>query len=183
MITYFVHSSSRDNELGVRSGWNDPPLSLNGQKQAAQLKVTAGLQNFDAIFCSDLQRAVETARIVFPDADVRMDARLREMNYGELNGRPESAFTDDKNWCIDNTFPAGECCLDVQERVQSFLNSQVPLDSMVAVFAHKYPQLALEVVCNGCTWQEAIRNDWRKTGSWQPGWQYGIRKTGKMSRL
>jgi broad specificity phosphatase PhoE len=173
MIIYFVHSSSEDNELGLRSGWRDSPLSSVGQQQAIQLRAIVGDGDFDAVFSSDLSRASETARIVFPDADVRTDGRLREMNYGELNGSPASAFPDEHGY-IENSFPSGESCLDVQARVQSFLNSKVPSNTTVAIFSHKYPQLALDVICNARTWSEALEEDWRNRGAWQPGWQYRV---------
>ena len=32
----------------------------------------------------------------------------------------------------------------------------------------------LEVISKGITWEEANKNDWRKTGDWQPGWDYEI---------
>ncbi|HEV8648240.1 MAG TPA: histidine phosphatase family protein [Actinomycetes bacterium] len=42
------------------------------------------------MFVSDLLRAVETTEIAFPDGQIpiHQDARLRECNYGELNGCP-----------------------------------------------------------------------------------------------
>ena len=33
---------------------------------------------------------------------------------------------------------------------------------------------ALEVITKGISWDEANKNDWRKTGDWQPGWEYII---------
>jgi hypothetical protein len=36
------------------------------------------------------------------------------------------------------------------------------------------PQLALEVICNGKTLDEAIDTDWRNTKAWQPGWDYVV---------
>ena len=44
----------------------------------------------------------------------------------------------------------------------------------VGIVAHRAPQLALEVITKNTTWEEAINNDWRKTGAWQPGWEYII---------
>ena len=38
--------------------------------------------------------------------------------------------------------------------------------------AHKAPQLAIEVLINGKTWENAIETDWRKTNDWKPGWNY-----------
>ena len=44
----------------------------------------------------------------------------------------------------------------------------------IGIVAHRAPQLALEVITKNITWKEAIKNDWRKTGDWQPGWEYII---------
>jgi broad specificity phosphatase PhoE len=33
-------------------------------------------------------------------------------------------------------------------------------------------ELALDVLLRGRTWQKAIDENWRKTKSWQPGWEY-----------
>lgn len=45
----------------------------------------------------------------------------------------------------------------------------------IALMAHRAPQLALEVITKNISWEEAIANDWRKTKSWQPGWEYIIK--------
>ena len=45
----------------------------------------------------------------------------------------------------------------------------------IAIVAHRAPQLALEVISKNITWEEANKNDWRKTGDWQPGWTYEIK--------
>jgi hypothetical protein len=44
----------------------------------------------------------------------------------------------------------------------------------IAIVAHEGPQLALEVLLKGKTWQQAIDENWRKTKSWQPGWEYTV---------
>jgi len=33
-MTYFVHSTTKDNEKEISSGWSDPELSELGKKQA-----------------------------------------------------------------------------------------------------------------------------------------------------
>ena len=45
----------------------------------------------------------------------------------------------------------------------------------VALVAHKAPQLAIEVITQNKSWDEAIQTDWRKTKAWQPGWEYEIK--------
>ena len=44
----------------------------------------------------------------------------------------------------------------------------------IGIVAHRAPQLALEVITKGITLEEANENDWRKTGDWQPGWDYEV---------
>lgn len=33
---------------------------------------------------------------------------------------------------------------------------------------------SFKVITKNISWKEAIENDWRKTNSWQPGWEYDI---------
>ncbi len=174
MIHYFVHATSVDNEASLRSGWDNPCLSAKGRQQAIELKAAIAEYSFDAVYCSDLRKAVETTEIVFPDQPITQDERLREMNYGELNGHPKSDFPKNDNWCVHNRFPSGENCLDVQSRMRSFLSERLAVNKSIAVVSHNYPQLALEVICHGLTWHDAIKNDWRKTGTWRPGWHYNV---------
>jgi len=175
MITYFVHSTSIDNESHVYSGWSDSILSEKGLTQALRLRDRYQQSSFDVVYSSDLSRAKETAKIAFPSAKHVIDSRLREMNYGSLNGAPTSKFPADPMHCIDNRFDKGEHCLDVESRVRSFLEELASLTGNIAVVSHKYPQLAFEVICNGCTWAEAIESDWRNSGLWQPGWKYSVK--------
>ena len=45
---------------------------------------------------------------------------------------------------------------------------------IIGIVAHRAPQLALEAITKKISWEEAIRDDWRKTGDWKPGWEYYI---------
>ena len=42
----------------------------------------------------------------------------------------------------------------------------------VAIVAYQAPQLALDVLLKGKTWQLAFAEDWRHSGAWQAGWLY-----------
>lgn len=175
-LTYFVHSTSKDNEAGIRSGWSDVSLSEKGRAQALSLRHQCADMFFDAIFCSDLKRAVETAEIVFSGRKVVLNSRLREMNYGVLNGCPNRQFPRDELKCIYTRYKSGENCLDVEDRVRRFLEERILVshNEGIAIVSHKYPHFALEVICNNVTWEEAILNDWRNGENWQPGWHYSV---------
>src|SRR3989338_2609186 len=62
-ITFFVHGTTVDNENEVSSGWHDAELSLLGIKQSIELRKQIASQHFDAVFCSDLQRALDSANL------------------------------------------------------------------------------------------------------------------------
>ena len=77
---------------------------------------------------------------------------------------------------IDAPFPRGESYKDVEKRMAGFLADlkQNYDGKHVAIVAHQAPQLALDVLLMGKTWQQAITEDWRKTKAWQPGWEYRV---------
>jgi broad specificity phosphatase PhoE len=69
-------------------GHSDPPLNANGLTQARGLAVRLATQKIDLIFSSDLLRARQTAEMVAAQRgiELRSDVRLREMNFGILEG-------------------------------------------------------------------------------------------------
>ena len=175
-ITYFVHGTTTDNEKGLCTGWAPGELSELGIKQAKELGEIVARKKFDAFFCSDLKRASTSAQLGFADKyEIILDKRLRECNYGDFNKTAEENV-DYKKY-IDTPFPNGESLKDVAKRIKDFLNflKEGYNNKHIAILAHKAPQLALEVLLNKKTWEEAIKNDWRNTKSWQPGWEYEIK--------
>jgi broad specificity phosphatase PhoE len=90
MKIYFTpHSTSHDNEAKLASGWKDDELSPLGIKQSKKFGERSKDMKFDLICCSDLKRAVDTVKIAFGDTiPVIVDKRLKELNYGDFNGKP-----------------------------------------------------------------------------------------------
>ena len=179
-ITYFVHGTTKDNENGIATGQLPGELSELGIEQARELGMNIEGNPFDAVFSSDLQRAVDSARFAFGNRhEIIYDQRLREINYGDWNGKSDS-FKDRMTDFIDTQFPNGESYQDVKNRMRSFLDEMKETydQKHIAIVAHQSPQLALESICNGKTLQQAIDTDWRKTSNWQPGWMYILRKSG-----
>lgn len=176
-ITYFVHGTTTDNEQEISSGWKDVDLSQKGIDQSIALKSQIGDKKFDVVFCSDLKRAVHSAELTFKDLfPIIRDKRLRECNYGDFNGKPSEIVEPMQEKCVTNRFPDGESYEDVRARMADFLEflKKNYDGNTVAIVAHKAPQLALDVLLSGKTWEQAFAEDWRKTKSWQPGWQYTL---------
>ena len=114
--------ASRD---GVLAGWADVPLTPRGVAQAEAVRPAVVAETFDGVWCSDLKRAMETARLAYGDA--RADARLREINFGQLEGlawatldpRYKKALAD-----FNGFFPpGGESLHQVRTRVTEFIQS------------------------------------------------------------
>ncbi|PIV47352.1 histidine phosphatase family protein [bacterium (Candidatus Gribaldobacteria) CG02_land_8_20_14_3_00_41_15] len=175
-ITYFVHGTTIDNEIGLATGWAGGELSELGIKQAKELGDLVADQHFDIVFCSDLKRAVDSAQLGFGDKyKIIPDARLRECNYGDFNQKPEE-FKNDMTQFIEQPFPNGESYRDVEKRMADFLNflKENYTNQHIAIVAHQAPQLALDVLLKGRTWPQAIAEDWRNKKAWQTGWEYEL---------
>lgn len=177
-ITYFVHGTTTDNEKDLATGWAPGELSKLGRKQAKELGQQVADQHFDVVFCSDLKRAIDSARLGFGNKHkIIEDKRLREANYGNHTQKPVQVFKSNMTNFIDAPFPNGESYKDVEKRIENFckfLKKNYP-GKHVAIVAHQAPQLALDVVLKGKTWDQAIQEDWRNKRAWQPGWKYEIR--------
>lgn len=176
-ITYFVHGTTTDNEQEISSGWKDVELSELGIQQSKELTEKTSHKQFDVVFTSDLQRAYKSAQLTWGDTyRIIQDERLRECNYGDYNGKPSEVVEPMQEESITTPMPNGESYENVKNRIASFLEDlKKDYDGKhVAIVAHKAPQLALDVLLKGMTWEEAFASDWRKTKSWQPGWEYTL---------
>ncbi|MCA1060514.1 histidine phosphatase family protein [Rossellomorea aquimaris] len=97
------HGITDWNDLGKAQGISDIPLNENGREQA--FLIGGRLMNegkWDLIATSDLSRAGETAQIIGSalNIPINQDARLREINCGEIEGTTEEyrLQTWGKNW-------------------------------------------------------------------------------------
>ena len=173
-ITYFVHGTTTDNERDLATGWAHGELSELGKKQAKELGQQAPAQ-FDAIFCSDLQRAIDSAHLAFDGrCPILVDERLREADYGDYTQKPADDFKQDLVKYIDQPFPNGESYRDIERRIAAFIETvnKSYKGKHIAIVAHQGPQLALDVVLKGKTWEQAMTEDWRHKKEWKPGWEY-----------
>src|SRR5581483_1203754 len=91
-----------------------------------QLAAELGQRRRDAsvVFVSDLARAVETAEIAFAGsgAPILADWRLRECDYGRLNGGPAAQMHALRRAHLDEPYPDGESWRGAVARVGAFLD-------------------------------------------------------------
>ncbi len=173
MRVYFAaHATTKDNEAKIASGWNDTELSDLGIKQAKELGETFKDIKLDIICCSDLKRAVDTVKIAFEGKhQVIADQRLRELNYGDFNGKPSAVVEPMKMQHIKEPFPNGESYEQAVARVRGFyaeLKEKYP-DKSILIVGHRATQYGLDTLM-GKTLKELLSTPFR----WQPYWEYEI---------
>ena len=96
-LIFEAHGTTFDNETHLSSGWYDVALSPKGEQQSREMGERYKDDHFDAIFCSDLQRAYKSAEIGFGDKwPIIQDARLRECNYGDFTQKPSAIVDEEK---------------------------------------------------------------------------------------
>lgn len=131
-------------------GHTDIPLNDHGQRQAQLLaQALAQADPMDAIYCSDLQRALATAQALSEQTGARLVTHvgLRERAFGDFEGRsfaqieqemPEQAQlwrTRVPDWIPPG---GGESLLAMQQRVMATVNAlaQQHPGQQIAVVAH-----------------------------------------------
>jgi len=88
------HAESEWNASERWQGHGDPPLSDRGREQAQSLAAELAGETIDALYSSDLARAVETATIIGAGWGLqpRLNRNLRELEIGEWTGLTRDAI-------------------------------------------------------------------------------------------
>jgi 2,3-bisphosphoglycerate-dependent phosphoglycerate mutase len=171
-VVFETHATSEDNERGVATGWNGGRLSDTGRGQAVELGLRRRDDGVDAVFSSDLHRAVETAEIAFAGSGipVLVDWRLRECDYGELNGMPRARLEAERRRRLHEPWPGGESWSEAVARVTTFLDDLAAAHDgkRIVVIGHIATRWALEQRVHDRTLEELAETPFR----WQPGWEY-----------
>ncbi|GHO71109.1 hypothetical protein KSC_100010 [Ktedonobacter sp. SOSP1-52] len=178
MLTLFYspHSTSVDNEAGRASGHADVPLSALGRQQAAELRKHYASEKIDAVFCSDLQRAVVTAKLLFGERGlpVTPDARLREFDYGEMTQYPREQVEGEFPQRITEPFPGGESASMAAQRVGTFLQDVAREydGKTIVVIGHRATMYGIRYWCGTSTLEEIVNTPWE----WRdiPIWRFEI---------
>ena len=174
MKVYFVaHATSKDNEAEIASGWKDVELSKLGIQQAKELGERFKNIRIDLICCSDLKRAVDTVKIAFGDKiPIIVDKRLRELNYGDFNGKPSKIVSSMKKERMKEAFPNGESYEQAIARVHDFykeLKKNYPKKTAL-VIGHRATQFGLDTLVGDKNLEECLSAPLK----WQLYWEYSF---------
>jgi broad specificity phosphatase PhoE len=134
---------------GRAIGQTDLPLSIRGREDIAALARKWSGAPPDAVWSSDLRRAVDSAALWSEHVGgppPRIDPRLRELSLGVIDGLGwgDPRVVDDprvRAWLEDWVHlapPGGETLEALEERLQDF-RATLPREGTVVVFSHATP--------------------------------------------
>ena len=142
-----VRHGETDGESSVRyHGIGDVALSEEGREQMRRASVELNRVPFDLVVASPLQRAWQSAWILGGGAPVRLEAELREIDFGRWEGRTREEIQESdpdlyEQWQAgseDFTYPGGESRAELRERVRRGLERLLAAEARnVLVVAHK----------------------------------------------
>lgn len=140
-LSILRHGITEANENGIYIGKTDLPLSENGREALQEKYETHEYPKVQRVYTSPLERAVQSAEILFPDRELVIVDDLREMDFGVF----ENLAVDDlieldsyKKWLkggLDNPPPNGESLRNMMLRCYSALNLMI-LDMMKEGITH-----------------------------------------------
>lgn len=173
-LVYETHSITTDNEAGIATGWNPGELSPRGRELAVVLGERHRDDGIEAVYVSDLQRAVDTARIAFGDGAIPVieEPRLRECNYGEQNGIGNALHGPLRPTHIDVPWPGGESYRDVVARTAALLEEHVERHDggRILWVSHSACKFALDHLLLGRDLADVVDAGME----WQPGWEFRV---------
>ncbi|MGH3741951.1 MAG: histidine phosphatase family protein, partial [Micromonosporaceae bacterium] len=102
---------------------------------------------------------------------IRQDSRLRECDYGELNGAPVTELLPRVKH-IDRPFPGGQSYRDVVELTRDFLRelSRNHVGHRILLVAHSANRWALQHLLEGARLEDLVDAPFQ----WQEGWHYQL---------
>lgn len=141
-LSLIRHGFTEANETGMYIGCNtDLPLSKKGKDTLLNLMDEYRYPRVERVYTSSLLRCRQTCEILFPDRQVIAMDDLKELNFGDFDGKTVDQLIDRddyKQWLkggIDNAPPNGE---SIQELVVRSYNAltRIIVNMMDEEFSH-----------------------------------------------
>ncbi|PIP65257.1 hypothetical protein COW95_02820, partial [Candidatus Peregrinibacteria bacterium CG22_combo_CG10-13_8_21_14_all_49_11] len=169
-VVLMRHGETDWNKEGkAQGGEADLPLNDTGKKQAHDAAKKFKDETFDAIICSDMKRAVETAEIISKQIGVPIQAKwkeLRERYLGEWGGERLDTVcekfplpSNDKTLSFHYGTPKdGESFSDFLARAQHVREKMLEefAGKKILVVAHSGTVRGMQAVGNNLTYREAL---------------------------
>jgi alpha-ribazole phosphatase len=138
-VTLIRHSITEDNKIGIyQGGKTDTPLCEEG--------IILAKENCDysikKVYSSPMKRCVQTTELMFPNAEISVVEDLREINFGDFEGKNYEQLKDGKyytDWVnsnCENAPPSGESLLDFNLRVRKAFDTIRYTENNIIIVAH-----------------------------------------------
>lgn len=176
-IIFETHATSLDNERRLASGHYDVNLSMLGKQEAQDLGRRYAHEAFEAIYCPDHRRAIDTAVIAFGARDIPIihDQRLRECDYGAMTRSPLADIEGAKPQHVTVPFPQGESYHQAATRMGAFLREAAinHAGGRILIIGTRATHYGLEHWLNHVPLMQLVSTPFH----WQPGWSYRLVKS------
>ncbi|MCG6882110.1 MAG: histidine phosphatase family protein [Deltaproteobacteria bacterium] len=128
-VVLMRHGETEGNVQGIVQGHWDTPLTERGISSTLKKAQKFKTLSFDAVFCSDLSRTVETLKLiqrVMPQLPTPVyTKRLREIDFGDFTGQPKKELMPTilkHKAAPDLPYPNGESGGAFTNRVKTFFS-------------------------------------------------------------
>lgn len=163
-IVLIRHGCTRFNLQKKYSGSTDVPLSKRGIMDVKKARRHLAGEKIDVIYCSDLRRAIQTCKIIFPKKEFKKTRGLREIDFGIFEGLTHRQITRKypkiySAWLKDPfkvKVPRAESFADFQKRVNSAFKEIIEASS----------KKTAAIVCHGGTISVFINSILKKKDFW-----------------
>ena len=121
-IHFIRHAMCEANEEGRYSGISESPVSAKGRRELMAKSSEFVYPPVDKVYVSPLQRCIATAAFLYPEGYARVVPELREMNFGDFEGKRLLDIKDTPEYKefikggLDNPPPNGESLRSVVQR-------------------------------------------------------------------
>lgn len=149
MEIYLIRHTKPDIEKGICYGQADVQVSDSFVQETTS--IVEHLPDYiDVVYSSPLTRCQKLAEFIKRGKELKLDARLKEMNFGdwELKTWDKIDQTELNTWMVDFVnvkVPNGENFIELHERVSSFMDELI-----------KQPHKAVAVVAHAGTIRSAV---------------------------
>ncbi len=158
------HGQSQANHLNIIQGQTSTPLSELGMRQAEALGRALSNLDFDAVYSSDLERALQTAQRAAPSQTPQPCKELREWHLGVFQGltyqEAEEKYPVEwhafKNSLPGFRIPGGESGEEIYQRTHLFLEELL----------QRHPQGRVLLVTHGGILRSILKFALGFQGSW-----------------
>lgn len=139
------HGITDVNAAGMILSHADPPLNARGREQSERVHAALQSVRLGAAFCSPMRRCIETLAIVAPNLPYEIEDALREVDFGEWEGRTSAwlAANDPLGLArrrrdpVRFRPPGGESFEDASHRLRPVAEKILRARAHVLVVAHR----------------------------------------------